>query len=184
MTNTQKHGEAGVPFGNYRSDAALEKAHGVGEGENWGDRAHFSFIILVKDTAWQDVSMNIAEKKEAVKKEYFRLSRSGTVSAARFRPALVPAHYIPVPLGAHAGDPGHLRSAETMRKTILGVGFALLAWNDVTEGALRPGSRLLRRGDRLMRELLQQCCGPNRLCCQFNHPLDIPNPPFSLLIDS
>jgi hypothetical protein len=31
-----------------------------------GDLAHFSLIILVKDTAWQRVSMNIAEKKEAV----------------------------------------------------------------------------------------------------------------------
>ena len=46
----------------------LKKSSLGGGGENWGDLAHFSLIILVKDTAWQHVSMNIAEKKEAVRR--------------------------------------------------------------------------------------------------------------------
>jgi hypothetical protein len=76
----------------------------VREGKTGGDLAHFSLIILVKDTARQHVSMNIAEKKEAVRRNISGSQDRRTVRAARFRPAHVPAHYISCTLGAHAGD--------------------------------------------------------------------------------
>jgi len=42
----------------------------------------------------------------------------------------------PVPW-ARTQEINHLQSMEAMRKTILDAGFVLVAWNDVTESALR-----------------------------------------------
>ncbi len=75
----------------------------------------------------------------------------------------------------------HLRSAETMRKTILGVGFALLAWNDVTEGALRPGSRAVATRRSPDARTASAMLRPKPLVPPVQPPLRHPNPRFSLL---
>ena len=75
----------------------------------------------------------------------------------------------------------HLRSAETMRKTILGVGFAHLAWNDVTEGALRRGSRAVATRRSPDARTASAMLRPKPLVLPVQPPLGHPKPPFSLL---
>jgi hypothetical protein len=49
----------------------------------------------------------------------------------------------PVPW-ARTQEINHLQSMEAMRKTILDAGFVLVAWNDVTESALRFLDAMIR----------------------------------------
>jgi SAM-dependent methyltransferase len=111
-----------------------------------GDARELVFPDGTFDGAWtQHVSMNIAEKKELyegicrVLKIGGRFALHDVVQRSS-RPILFPVPWARVP------EISHLQSAEAMRKTILDAGFALLAWNDVTEGALRFLDAMVARG--------------------------------------
>jgi SAM-dependent methyltransferase len=111
-----------------------------------GDARELLFPDGTFDGAWtQHVSMNIAEKKELyegicrVLKIGGRFALHDVVQRSS-RPILFPVPWARMP------EISHLQSAEAMRKTILDAGFAHLAWNDVTEGALRFLDAMVARG--------------------------------------
>jgi len=102
-----------------------------------GDARELLFPDGTFDGAWtQHVSMNIAEKKEL----YEGICRVLKIGARFALHDVVQrtsgAILFPVPW-ARTPEINHLQSAEAMRKTIVDAGFALVLWNDVTEGALR-----------------------------------------------
>jgi SAM-dependent methyltransferase len=111
-----------------------------------GDACELLFPDGTFDGAWtQHVSMNIPEKKELYEGICRVLKIGGRfavhdVVQRSSRPILFPVPWARVP------EISHLQSAEAMRKTILDAGFALLAWNDVTEGALRFLDAMVARG--------------------------------------
>jgi SAM-dependent methyltransferase len=89
------------------------------------------------DGAWtQHVSMNIAEKKQLHEGIYRVLKIGGRFALHDVVQRMPGPILFPVPW-ARTQEISHLQSAEAMRKTIVDAGFALLAWNDVTEGASR-----------------------------------------------
>jgi hypothetical protein len=80
--------------------------------------------------------MNIAEKKqlyEGIRRTLKIGGRFALHDVVQRTPGPI---LFPVPW-ARTQEISHLQSIETMRKTILDAGFVLVAWNDVTEGALR-----------------------------------------------
>src|SRR6266478_9678670 len=100
-----------------------------------GDARELLFPDETFDGAWtQHVSMNIAEKKELYE-GICRVLKVGGRFALHDVVQRTPGSILfPVPW-ARTSEISHLQSTESMRKTILDAGFALLAWNDVTEGA-------------------------------------------------
>jgi cyclopropane fatty-acyl-phospholipid synthase-like methyltransferase len=102
-----------------------------------GDARELLFPDGTFDGAWtQHVSMNIAEKKELYE-GICRVLKIGGRFALHDVVQRTPGPILfPVPW-ARTQEISHLQSMETMRKTILDAGSALVAWNDVTEGALR-----------------------------------------------
>lgn len=102
-----------------------------------GDARDLLFPNGAFDGAWtQHVSMNIAGKKELYE-GIRRVLKIGGRFALHDVVQRTPGPILfPVPW-ARTPEISHLQSTEDMRKTILDAGFALVAWNDVTEGALR-----------------------------------------------
>jgi MPBQ/MSBQ methyltransferase len=102
-----------------------------------GDARDLLFPDEAFDGAWtQHVSMNIAGKKELYE-GIRRVLKIGGRFALHDVVQRTPGPILfPVPW-ARTPEISHLQSTEDMRKTILDAGFALVAWNDVTEGALR-----------------------------------------------
>ena len=102
-----------------------------------GDARELLFPDGTFDGAWtQHVSMNIAEKKQLYE-GIRRILKTGGRFALHDVVQRTPGPILfPVPW-ARTQEISHLQSMEAMRKTILDAGFALIAWNDVTEGALR-----------------------------------------------
>ena len=111
-----------------------------------GDARELLFPDGTFDGAWtQHVSMNIAEKKELYE-GIFRVLKIGGRFALHDVVQRTPgAILFPVPW-ARTPEINHLQSAEAMRKTIVDAGFALVLWNDVTEGALRFLDAMAARG--------------------------------------
>jgi len=102
-----------------------------------GDARELLFPDETFDGAWtQHVSMNIAEKKELYEGICRVLKVGGRFALHDVVQRTPGCILFPVPW-ARTSEISHLQSTESMRKTILDAGFALLAWNDVTEGALR-----------------------------------------------
>jgi hypothetical protein len=91
--------------------------------------------------------MNISEKKELYE-GICRVLKIGGRFAMHDVVQRTPGTILfPVPW-ARTPEINHLQSADAMRKTIMDAGFALLAWNDVTEGALRfLDAMVARRGN-------------------------------------
>jgi MPBQ/MSBQ methyltransferase len=102
-----------------------------------GDVRELLFPDGTFDGAWtQHVSMNIAEKKqlyEGIRRVLKIGGRFALHDVVQRTPGPI---LFPVPW-ARTQEISHLQSMEAMRKTILDAGFVLIAWNDVTEGALR-----------------------------------------------
>ena len=102
-----------------------------------GDARELLFPDGTFDGAWtQHVSMNIAEKKELYEGICRVLKIGGRFALHDVVQRTPGAILFPVPW-ARTPEINHLQSAEAMRKTIVDAGFALVLWNDVTEGALR-----------------------------------------------
>jgi MPBQ/MSBQ methyltransferase len=102
-----------------------------------GDACELFFPDGTFDGAWtQHVSMNIAEKKQLYEGIRRVLKIGGRFALHDVVERTPGSILFPVPW-ARTPEISHLQSTEAMRKTILDAGFALLAWNDVTEGALR-----------------------------------------------
>jgi len=102
-----------------------------------GDARELLFPDGTFDGAWtQHVSMNVAEKKQLYE-GIRRVLKIGGQFALHDVVQRTPGSILfPVPW-ARTPEISHLQSTEAMRKTILDAGFALVAWNDVTEDALR-----------------------------------------------
>jgi SAM-dependent methyltransferase len=102
-----------------------------------GDARELLFPDGTFDGAWtQHVSMNIAEKKQLYE-GIRRILKIGGRFALHDVVQCTPGPILfPVPR-ARTQEISDLQSMEAMRKTILDAGFVLVAWNDVTEGALR-----------------------------------------------
>jgi MPBQ/MSBQ methyltransferase len=102
-----------------------------------GDARELLFPDETFDGAWtQHVSMNIAEKKqlyEGIRRTLKIGGRFALHDVVQRTPGPI---LFSVPW-ARTQEISYLQSMETMRKTILDAGFVLVAWNDVTEGALR-----------------------------------------------
>jgi MPBQ/MSBQ methyltransferase len=102
-----------------------------------GDARVLLFPDETFDGAWtQHVSMNIAEKKQLYEGIHRVLKIGGRFALDDVVQRTPGSILFPVPW-ARAPEISHLQSTEAMRKTILDAGFALVAWNDVTEDALR-----------------------------------------------
>ena len=102
-----------------------------------GDARDLLFPDETFDGAWtQHVSMNIAEKAELYEGIQRVLKIGGRFALHDVVQRTSGAIVFPVPW-ARTPDISHLQSSEAMRKTILDAGFALVAWNDVTESALK-----------------------------------------------
>src|SRR5260370_33236845 len=102
-----------------------------------GDARDLLFPDGTFDGAWtQHVSMNIAEKKELYEGICRVLKIGGRFALHDVGPRRPGPILFPVPW-ARTPEISHLQSTEAMRETILDAGFVLVAWNDVTEGALR-----------------------------------------------
>ena len=111
-----------------------------------GDALELLFPDGTFDGAWtQHVSMNIAEKKRLYQ-GIRRILKIGGRFALHDVVQRTPGPILfPVPW-ARTQEISHLQSMEAMKKTILDAGFVLVAWNDVTEGALRYLDAMLTRG--------------------------------------
>ena len=111
-----------------------------------GDVRELLFPDGTFDGAWtQHVSMNIAEKKqlyEGIRRVLKIGGRFALHDVVQRTPGPI---LFPVPW-ARTQEISHLQSMEAMRKTILDAGFVLVAWNDVTEGALRFLDAMVARG--------------------------------------
>jgi MPBQ/MSBQ methyltransferase len=102
-----------------------------------GDARVLLFPDETFDGAWtQHVSMNVAEKKQLYEGIRRVLKIGGRFALHDVVQRAPGAILFPVPW-ARTPEINHLQSAEAMRKTIVDAGFALVLWNDVTEGALR-----------------------------------------------
>ena len=102
-----------------------------------GDARELLFPDGTFDGAWtQHVSMNIAQKKELYEGIRRVLKIGGRFALHDVVQRTPGAILFPVPW-ARTPEISHLQSSEAMRKTIVDAGFALVLWNDVTEGALR-----------------------------------------------
>jgi SAM-dependent methyltransferase len=102
-----------------------------------GDARELLFPDGTFDGAWtQHVSMNIAEKKELYEGIRRVLKIGGRFALHDVVQRTSRTILFPVPW-ARMPEISHLQSAEAVRKTITEAGFVLVAWNDVTEGALR-----------------------------------------------
>lgn len=101
-----------------------------------GDALQLPFSDDSFDAAWtQHASMNIADKTKFYE-EIARVVKPG----GRFVMYDVTQYtegpiFLPVPWARHS-DASHLATADEMREAILGAGFSLVAWNDVSKIAL------------------------------------------------
>jgi len=111
-----------------------------------GDARELLFPDETFDGAWtQHVSMNIAEKKQLYE-GIRRVLKIGARFALHDVVQRTPGPILfPVPW-ARTPEISHLHSSEATRGTILDAGFVLVAWNDVTEGALRFLDAMIARG--------------------------------------
>jgi cyclopropane fatty-acyl-phospholipid synthase-like methyltransferase len=102
-----------------------------------GDARVLLFPDETFDGAWtQHVSMNIAEKKQLYEGTRRILKVGGRFALHDVVQRTPGPILFPVPW-ARTQEISHLQSMEAMSKTILDAGFVLVAWNDVTEDALR-----------------------------------------------
>jgi SAM-dependent methyltransferase len=113
-----------------------------------GDASELLFPDETFDGAWtQHVSMNIAEKNQLYQ-GIRRILKIGGRFALHDVVQRTPGPILfPVPW-ARTQEISHLQSMEAMQKTILDAGFVLVAWNDVTEGALRFLDAMLARSSK------------------------------------
>lgn len=127
-----------------------------------GDARELLFPDGTFDGAWtQHVSMNIAEKKELYEGIFRVLKIGGRFALLDVVQPTPGSILFPVPW-ARTPEISHLQSAEAMRKTILDAGFVLVAWNEVTEGALRfLNAMVARRGSAAPRLGLHLVLGPD-----------------------